>query len=98
MGLPPWDVETRGTAFALAPRRVTTPFLATLPQERARYEREVNPRGKVPALRDAETGVTLFESLLINEYLAERQEGGPLLPADPAARARIRLWNEHQCL
>lgn len=64
--------------------------------EREWYERNVNPRSKVPAIRDAETGLAIFESLIINEYLAERCVGGrALLPIDAPTRARIRLWNEH---
>ena len=66
--------------------------------EKAWFLENVNPRGKVPAVRD--DGFVLFESLLINEYLVEKY--GPstgcaaLLPAeDPVTRARIRLWNEH---
>ena len=50
----------------------------------------------MPAIRDAETGLAIFESLIINEYLAERCVGGrALLPIDAPTRARIRLWNEH---
>lgn len=60
------------------------------------FIQNVNPRGKVPALRDSSTGVCVYESLIIVEYLAERFDGGAvLLPPEPAARARIRLWNEH---
>jgi len=65
-------------------------------EERRWYEETVNPRGKVPALRDARAGLTIFESLIINEYLAESCEGGAaLLPTDAVVRARIRLWNDH---
>ena len=65
-------------------------------EERKWFLEMVNPRGKVPALRDEQADLTLFESLIINEYLAERYDGeASLLPADPAVRARIRMWNEH---
>ena len=69
-------------------------------EEKAWFLKNVNPRGKVPALRDpANGGLVLFESIIINEYLAEqygsRGAHPSLLPSDAAARARIRLWNEH---
>ena len=65
-------------------------------EQKAHFLENVNPRGKVPALRDESVGLTLFESLIINEYLAEACPGGEaLLPRDAATRARIRLWNEH---
>lgn len=60
--------------------------------EREWYERNVNPRGKVPALVDGSTVV--YESLICNEYLCDKHESA-LLPREAAARARIRLWNEH---
>ena len=68
------------------------------PVEKAKFLEDVNPRGKVPALVDSDTGLTVFESLIINEYLCERfaSEGGSsLLPPAADARAKIRLWNEH---
>jgi glutathione S-transferase len=49
---------------------------------------ELNPSGKVPVLDD---GFVLPESAVIMEYLEERFPDPPLLPADPAARARARL-------
>ena len=42
----------------------------------------------VPLLRDGD--VTLTQSLAIMEYLDETHPEPPLLPADPAARARVR--------
>ena len=51
----------------------------------------ISPRGKVPVL--VADGTPIFESLVILEYLDETQ-GTPLLPADPLARARTRMWME----
>lgn len=48
----------------------------------------VNPQGLVPALEDG--GQTLIQSLAIIEYLDERYPRPPLLPRDPAERARVR--------
>jgi len=75
------------------------PYTTTLVNARdktAWYLKEINPRGKVPAIRDAATGAVVYESLIINEYLADRFDGAhALLPSEPAARATLRLWNEH---
>ena len=54
-----------------------------------------SPHGKVPALAD--DGVTLYESSAIVEYLEERHPDPPLLPRDPAERARVRI-EELECL
>ena len=48
-----------------------------------------SPHGKVPAITD--DGVTLYESTPIVEYLEERYPDRPLLPRDPAGRARVRI-------
>ena len=47
-----------------------------------------SPSGLVPALKDGE--LTIWDSLAISEYLAERFPKAGLWPADPAARARAR--------
>ncbi len=48
----------------------------------------VNPQGLVPALEI--DGETLIQSPAIIEYLDEIHPEPPLLPADPAGRARVR--------
>ncbi|HZK90479.1 MAG TPA: maleylacetoacetate isomerase [Stellaceae bacterium] len=48
----------------------------------------VNPQGLVPALEI--DGRTLIQSMAIVEYLDETHPEPPFLPADPAARARVR--------
>ena len=50
--------------------------------------RGVNPQGFVPTLEV--DGVRLVQSAAILEYLDERWPAPPLLPADPAGRARVR--------
>jgi len=47
-----------------------------------------SPSGKVPLLRHGE--VTVWDSLAICEYLAERFPGAGLWPAEPSARATAR--------
>jgi len=49
----------------------------------------LNPHGLVPALV-TDDGAVLAQSLAIVEYLEETHPSPPLLPADPAARARVR--------
>jgi glutathione S-transferase len=53
---------------------------------------EKNPVGKVPVLEEG--AFCLPESAVIMEYLEERYPEPPLLPADPADRAQIRLQIE----
>ena len=48
--------------------------------------RSFSPTGKVPTLRDGDT--TVWDSLAIAEYLAERHQG--VWPTDPVARAWAR--------
>jgi len=49
----------------------------------------LNPYGKVPVLIDDST--VLYESLIINEYLNEKYPDPPLLPKDPAGKAKARI-------
>lgn len=48
----------------------------------------LGPDAKSPTLFDGD--VKLWESLVINEYLEDAYPERPLLPAEPAARARVR--------
>src|SRR4051812_13262314 len=47
-----------------------------------------NPLNKVPALQ-LDSGESIYDSVVIAEYL-DAISGGTLIPADPAARARVR--------
>jgi maleylacetoacetate isomerase len=51
--------------------------------------RAVNPQMLIPTLID-DSGRTLFQSLSILEYLDEISPNPPLLPREPADRARVR--------
>jgi glutathione S-transferase/RNA polymerase-associated protein len=51
-----------------------------------------SPRLEVPALVDGDT--TVFDSTIILEYIEERWPTPALLPATPAARARVRMLEE----
>lgn len=48
----------------------------------------LNPLGRVPSLED--NGRLITQSLAICEYLEETHPNPPLLPSDPAGRARVR--------
>ena len=51
--------------------------------------RAINPQGVLPALA-LDDGTVLFQSMAICEYLDEIAPEPPLLPTDPAGRARVR--------
>lgn len=52
----------------------------------------INPNGQVPVL--IHDGAVINESTVINEYLDEVFPDVPLSPADPVARARMRIWSK----
>jgi len=53
---------------------------------------KLNPKGVVPTL--VHDGTPVIESTLICEYLDETFPDPPLMPSDPAGRARMRLWSK----
>jgi len=53
---------------------------------------EASPRNEVPALVDGD--VRIFDSTIILEYLEDKFPSPPLLPRDPAERARARMIEE----
>jgi glutathione S-transferase len=54
---------------------------------------KLNPYGKVPVLTDDDT--VLYESCIINEYLEEKYPDPPLLPKDPAKKAKARIMVDY---
>jgi glutathione S-transferase len=52
----------------------------------------LNPNGQVPVL--VHSGAVITESTVINEYLDEVFPGTRLVPQEPVARARMRIWNK----
>lgn len=50
----------------------------------------INPNSKIPAIRDLDTDITVFESGAILIYLAEK--AGQFLPQDIGDRARVIEW------
>ncbi|MGE5145241.1 MAG: glutathione S-transferase family protein [Candidatus Eiseniibacteriota bacterium] len=53
---------------------------------------KLNPKGVVPTL--VHDGKPVIESTLICEYLDEAFPEPPLVPADPWARSRMRIWSK----
>lgn len=51
----------------------------------------INPMGKLPALSD-DSGLLLWESNAICQFLCERQGDTPLYPREPRVRADIARW------
>ena len=56
------------------------------------YIENFNPGGVVPTLVD--DGTVIYESTVIMEYLDDTYPDPPLRPAEPRARARMRLWTK----
>ena len=75
--------------IALAEKGVEHELFAIDLSDRPAWLYEKNPVGKVPVLE--EDAFVLPESEVIMEYLEERYPEPALLPADPAARAMVRL-------
>lgn len=55
---------------------------------------EKYPLGKVPAI-ETESGDSLYESLIISDYLDEKYPERPLQPKDPMQKAKDRILVEH---
>lgn len=77
-------LEMKGVAYTIDP---ITPFYGN--DDFAR----ISPLRRIPVLID--DAVTLSDSTVICEYLDERYPVAPLLPADPADRARARWLEEY---
>jgi maleylpyruvate isomerase len=66
-------------------------------EQRGEAHRARSPLGQIPVLELEEDGRTLrlVQSMAIIEWLDERWPEPPLLPRDPAGRARVRAIAEH---
>jgi glutathione S-transferase len=60
--------------------------------DRARLA-ELWPMASMPLLEDAEAGVALPESTIVVEYLDRFGDAPPLVPTEPDAALRARLWD-----
>jgi len=73
--------------LALLEKGVPFEYVMTTPDQSAATLAK-SPRGKVPFLETPQGYIN--ETSAILDYLEERGEGRPLLPADPFARAQVR--------
>jgi glutathione S-transferase len=78
---------TNMVQLALLEKGVPFEYVPTFPGQSAGMLAQ-SPRGKVPFLETPQG--YLSETSAILDYLEERGEGKPLLPADPFARAQVR--------
>ncbi len=69
------------------PHEVKNPWQASSSVDLARH----NPLGKVPALL-LDDGTTLFDSVVITEYIDALPQGAPLIPSTGLERALVRRW------
>ncbi|BAY43299.1 glutathione S-transferase domain-containing protein [Scytonema sp. HK-05] len=54
---------------------------------------QISRYGKVPAIKHGD--IEIYESAIINEYLDEVFPEPPLLPRDPGAKAKARIWIDY---
>jgi glutathione S-transferase len=81
---------SRRVRIALIEKGLAVDEVETAPDARATLEyRAINPYGRVPALVDGD--VVLYESTAILEYIEALHPDPPLVPADPAERARVAM-------
>lgn len=60
--------------------------------DRARLA-ELWPMASMPVLEDGDTGIALPESTIVVEYLDRFGDAPPLIPTEPEAALRARLWD-----
>ena len=73
--------------LALLEKGVPFEYVLAIPEQSTGFLAK-SPRGKVPFLETPQGYIN--ETSAILEYLEDRGEGKPLLPADPYARAQVR--------
>jgi glutathione S-transferase len=81
----PYCVRTR---LVLSAKDIDHEVVQIDTSDKPAWLRELNPRNRVPVL-DVD-GTVLVESEVLNEFLEETYPDPPMLPPDPAGRARAR--------
>lgn len=79
--------------IALEQKKLPYQYIEIDPYAKPKVLLDINPRGLIPALKHGDWG--MYESSVLMEYLEDLQQGVPLLPSDPKARAHSRLWSDH---
>jgi glutathione S-transferase len=82
----PFCVRTR---LVLAGKGIDHELVEVDLRNKPGWLRELNPRNRVPVLKDG--GAVLWESEALNEYLEEIRPEPAMMPGDAVGRARVRL-------
>lgn len=86
----PDDLGSHWVRFVMAEKDIDGAVIEWVgPRERNEDLMVLNPAQSLPTLADRE--VVLYPARLIVEYLDERYPHPPLMPVEPAVRARLRL-------
>lgn len=85
----PACADSHRIRFMLAEKGITPEIVTVTPADRPEDLFDLNPYGTVPTLVDRD--VALYAASVITEYLDERFPHPPLMPVDPASRAKARL-------
>lgn len=84
------DPAAHGIRLVLAEKSVGVKVIEVQPDAPPEDLLHLNPYGTLPTLVTRE--ITLYDPRIVAEYLDERYPHPPLLPNDPARRARTRLF------
>ena len=86
-----FDPYAQRTWITLLEKGVDFELVEIDPYDKTPQFLAINPRGLVPTL--VHDGKSVYESLIINEYIEETWPQSPkLMPGDPYRRAQARIW------
>ncbi len=83
----PWSHRAR---IVLTEKNISADIIDVTPDNLPEDLIDVNPYSSIPTLVDRD--LALYNSQIVMEYLDERYPHPPLMPVDPVARARARLF------
>ncbi|QWT18379.1 glutathione S-transferase N-terminal domain-containing protein [Bacillus sp. NP157] len=83
------DIHCHRTRLVLAAKGVAYDRIILKPDVPTPDLLELNPYGTLPTLVDRD--LTVYDTLIVTEFLDERYPHPPLMPIDPLSRARLRL-------
>jgi glutathione S-transferase len=82
---------TRKVRLVLLEKGLPHEYVIAPPREAGSAVPLVNPLGRIPTLL-LDDGTPVYDSSVITEYLDTLHDHPRLIPADPAARLRVRRW------
>jgi RNA polymerase-associated protein len=83
------DIQSHRTRLVLAAKGVAYDRIVLRPDQPTPDLLELNPYGTLPTLVDRD--LTVYDPIIVVEFLDERYPHPPLMPIDPLSRARLRL-------